>query len=44
MTVDVAAEVADVAFATGLAEVDRPADLRSQIEDAMYRPHYLMQV
>jgi malate dehydrogenase (oxaloacetate-decarboxylating)(NADP+) len=40
VSAQIAAAVADVAFATGLARVERPANLLAFVESAMYDPHY----
>ena len=40
VAVDVATAVAEVAFETGEAAADRPADLRAAVATAMYRPDY----
>ncbi|MCB0009113.1 MAG: NAD-dependent malic enzyme, partial [Anaerolineales bacterium] len=36
----IAVAVAEVAYAEGLAEVDRPVDLLTAVEQAMYWPYY----
>lgn len=40
VTVDVATAVADLAFSSGEASAERPADLRQAVAAAMYRPDY----
>jgi malate dehydrogenase (oxaloacetate-decarboxylating)(NADP+) len=40
----IATAVAEVAFARGLARVERPADVGAAVRAAMYEPHYVSMV
>jgi malate dehydrogenase (oxaloacetate-decarboxylating)(NADP+) len=40
VTVDIAVAVAEVAYASGLAQAPRPDDLRAAVAQRMYRPEY----
>jgi malate dehydrogenase (oxaloacetate-decarboxylating)(NADP+) len=40
----IAVEVAGIAFAEGLAGIERPADLHGFIQGQMYDPHYVSYV
>jgi malic enzyme len=37
----IAIEVATLAFDSGLARIDRPADIAAAVTDAMFEPHYV---